>query len=731
MAFSSAAFIKTALPFEQNYQDRNPAPLFRRRFRLPAFRTASLAVCCLGAGYCWLNGRPVSQDLLAAPAGDYRRTLWYNVYDVAALLAPGDNVAALICGNSWYNETHPSPWHHNQAAWRDNPKFIFELTVDGQVVLSSNDSWLAKDQSPILFNQLRSGETYDARLADPDWNTLDCDESSWQPAIFDFTPPQGIFREYPCEPVRACAEYPAQSMQLTPDGRCIFDIGQNIAGFIRLRIQQAAGDRITIRYTEQLNPDLTLQLNHMDEFYPESPFQTDRLICDGSQLDWSPRFTYHGFRYIELSGVKNPDLSMVSGIFIHLDVPQTAGFECSDPVLNQLYQLGRMATLSNLQHVPTDCPTREKLGWANDAQSSAEQMMINFGTVRFFKKWLVDIQDSLREDGAVPGIIPTPAWGYEWGTGPVSSGVLFEVPYQIYLQTGDDQPLIQSLPYFRRHLAYLLSRAGDHGLIGFGLGDWAGPFDSLDSPPTPKELTDTVLTVKCLKIAVLAARRAGDLAAAAECEKEQSRLAVLLKAAYIKPDGTCTVHEQTAVAMLIVHGLYDHLAPLAAQLKQTVEEHDFHHYCGMVGLRHLYEALTLIGAPEYAYRIITARGYPSYTRWIEGGATTLWETWQPGNSKNHHMYSHFMAWLIRNLAGINPDPDMPGYARVLFSPVFLPDLDFCRGYCDTVHGRVAVDWQRINQAGSARIHLKISLPAGVTGVFRGQEFPAGEHEWDL
>jgi alpha-L-rhamnosidase len=354
-------------------------------------------------------------------------------------------------------------------------------------------------------------------------------------------------------------------------------------------------------------------------------------------------------------------------------------------------------------------------------------MIMNFGTKKFFEKWMVDIIDSIRPDGAIPGIIPTGGWGYEWGTGPVSSGVLFEIPYKIYLYTGDEGPLKNSLPAFARHLAYIAGRAEPDGLINYGLSDWAGPFDNLDGPPTPVKFTDSVLYVKFLKIALIAANLCSDMKEASTLELELNRMTALVKKTYLNEDGTCVVHEQTAVSMLIYHDIYDSLPPLATQLKKTVEEHQFHHNCGMVGLRHLYYALNKCNLQDYAYKIITAQGYPSYSPWIDGDATTLWETWQPGSSKNHHMYSDFMLWLMHTLVGISPVMDAPGFKKVAISPAFLPQIDFCKGYADTVHGKIEVEWKREMDG----ISVRMVIPRGVQGIWNGQCLDVGTHLFSI
>jgi alpha-L-rhamnosidase len=278
-----------------------------------------------------------------------------------------------------------------------------------------------------------------------------------------------------------------------------------------------------------------------------------------------------------------------------------------------------------------------------------------------------------------------------------------------------------------RHLHYLLNQAGDDGLIGFGLWDWAGPFDPPEPAPTPLKFTDTLLTIKFVKIARLAAKLAKDQNQSANLAEMEAKLTETFKHAFLNQDGTCKVHEQTAVAMLIYHEVHNGLAPLAAQLVQTVRDHDYHHYCGMVGLRHLYEALDRCGRPDIGYRILTASGYPSYRAWIDQDATTLWETWQPGSSKNHHMYSDFMSWLIKSLVGIRPTFDAPGFTEVDFCPSFIPQLDWCSGSCDTVRGTIELEWRRHGQM----IDVTISLPTGVKGRFHENKIEADTHHFQV
>jgi len=720
--FEKINFIKADMPFVREYdREKSPCVMFRKKFEIDDFKSAKVYVCGLGYGYYYINGKKITEDLFTAPVSDYNKTLWYNSYDVTEFLQKGENIFTVICGNGFYNEAIKTSWDHYNALWRDNPKFILNLEVDGETALVSNATWKCTADTPVVFNQLRSGEHFDSRLYDPKFNQLDFDDSSWGYAIIDNTPPKGSLRECLCEPIRECAEYKTIDIVQTEAKRYVFDIGQNISGYIRLKIKPEngkSGDKLIIKYSETVNDDYNLQYNGMTSgyFYPESEFMTDKFICNGEDFIWSPMFVYHGFRYIEITGIKNPDYDTVTGIFVHQDIKTISDFECSNESLNKLFKIGRMATYSNLFYMPTDCPTREKLGWANDAQASAEQMLTNFDIVNLFKKWNIDILDSMREDGSVPGIIPTGGWGYQWGNGPVSEGILFEVPYRIYWHTGDKSLLIQSLPYFERYFEFLESRKESDGLIDFGLDDWACP----EATKTPRKLINQVLLIKFLRIANMAAHFAGDKDLSEKYLAEANNAVKLFFDNYMNSDGTCKINEQTAVAMTIL-GVCAPSEPLKNQLKNLVENRDFHHNCGMVGLPHLYRALNACGLAEYAYKIITAKGYPSYTRWLDCGATTLWETWQPSNSKNHHMYSDFMSWIMKTLVGINIVE--AGYEKVEINPEFISELEFCRGHIDSPKGKIEVDWNRIDD----KIILEVTVPEKVIAVYNEKQLNAGKN----
>lgn len=722
--FEKSYFIKASQTFERDFTGFNHAPVFRKRFEVKDIQNAKLAVCGLGYGYYYINGIAVTEDKFTAPVSNYEKTLWYQVYDVTELLRVGENVIAVWCGNGWYNEEFRTSWNYDQASWRDDPKFILELEINGDICVVSDDTWKCQEDSAVWFNALRSGEYFDARKYEENWNHLEFDDGGWKKAIKDPEPPRGILRECLCEPIREKMVLSAKEIFQTDNGTLVYDFGQNISGYVRMHIRGEEGQVLTIRYAEEINEDRSRNLNEMTIHYPESEFQTDKFICSGKPITWSPKFTYHGFRYIEIEGLNSLEQAVVEAVFVHQDVDIRTEFECSDEFLNRLFHAGQMSTLSNMFYSMTDCPTREKLGWMNDAQASMDQILTDFCAENVMEKWLQDIEDAMREDGALPGIVPTSGWGYDWGNGPVSDGTLFELPYQIYRHTGNAEPLVNAYPFFMKYLNYMEACADEDGFVRFGLHDWAKPgFDTEEKDPdVPVEFINALLIREFVRIAMIAAEKAS--ISNEKLKDQYDKLTEQIKTNYILPDGTCSISAQTAVAMLICYDVYEDLAPLKRQLKQLIEEHEFRHDCGMVGLGRLYTALNKCGLQEYAYRIVTADGYPSYRKWFELGATTLWECWERRYSKNHHMYSSFMAWMVKTILGITQDEGSVGFKMVHVDPCFFAQLDYAKGCCNTVNGRLRVSWERDEK----KIRLCVDVPQGMTVYHGAQKLHDGMNE---
>lgn len=728
MPFNNAYFIKPDVPFDPTYRKKNPAPLFRKSLTIEKLpKKATLSICGLGYAYCYINGKRVTDDLFCAPVSDYRKTLWYVEYDVSELLSVGKNIISVICGNGWYNEEFTSSWNHNEAEWRDLPKFILNLDIDGKQSLVSDASWKCLPETAIVFNALRSGETFDARLYDEKAIDLEYDDSSWKNAVIDTNAPKGVFRKCSCEPIREHEVLSPKSVIQTAENKFVFDIGQNISGYIRLTAKGVCGQEITVRYAEVLDENNCREINHMDRFYKQSDIQTDRFICSGKELTWSPMFVYHGFRYIEIEGIHSADEVIVKAVFVHQAVRAKTEFECSDQNINALFRAGQISSYSNMFYLISDCPTREKMGWLNDIQMSCQQFCTDFFIEKLLKKWLVDIYDAQRDDGALPGIVPTPAWGYDWGNGPVSDGALFEIPYRLYIHSGDGAELVASLPYFERYLAYLKTLEVEDGHVSYGLDDWAPPHkDSV----VPSILINDVLRIKFYRIYELALKLDGR--STERLSRRIDELVSRAKADWIDGDGYCRVNELTAISMLIVHELYDDLKPLKSQLKKRFEQLNFHHNCGMVGMRHLPDAFNICGLEEYAMKLLTENGFPSYRNWLDAGATTLWEKWfldnsHGSNSRNHHMYSHFMSWLIETVLGLRHDKTDNSVPEFTLSPYYFEHLTYAKGSYLADNGKVSVHWEKSGDG----ILLTVTVEGDTSVSYKGQTLTAGTHEFTI
>ena len=724
MVFSKSSFIKTKFPFDRERlnEPTNIAPMYAREFFIDSLPwRATLNYCALGTGYVWINGKSVSDDLFPCPPSDYKSSLWYVSYDVTHLLREGKNKIVALCGNGFLNEDFFNTWSsHTLPEYRDNPKLILELDCDGEIALATDESWVYSDNSPYLLNRFRISTVYDARIPAPDSPRLDI--SKWDTVMLDDRAPTGVFRKVECEPIREHEILEPVCVTKTDDGKYLFDFGINSSGYVRIRTRQKSGDEILIRYSEELPFESDCFLNLSSVFYKGSDIFRDTLITSGEEIEWSTKLAYHGFRYAEISGIDMDSLISVSAVFVHQSVKRRSSFECSNKMLNRLFDMGIRATWSNMFYMPTDCPTREKYGWMNDAQSSSEQFLTNFHAESMLERWNIDIRDSFTDEYGFPPIVPTHGWGYTKGisrrlyNGPVSDGSAFEQVHRIYLHSGDKEPLIGNLPVFRKYFKFLSGKMNDEGFVNFGLHDWANPHGNQEVTPT--SLVNGFLYIKFARIAALAARLAGE--DPAEFEREEARTVNCLYNSYINPDGTCRVDGQTAVAMCIYFGVGNFEA-LKAQLMRLVEENNFHHDCGMVGLRYLYMALNKCSLEEYAYKIITAKGFPSYSDWIDIDATTLCEYWDNRGSKNHQMYSDFMSWLMKTVIGISPDENRPSFENIEVKPYFFEELDYAKGHYDAPFGRVSVEWHRVGE----QVELKITAPEAQRVFYLGRPLPAG------
>ena len=702
-------FIGFPKPLNKEFSYDSPAPLFRRHFEVKeTFISANLKICVLGLGEIYFNGEKISDELFISPFSDYKKTLWFNEYDITDKILQGQNLVAIALGNGFYNESLATGWDFDKAPWRDNPKFYFDLEIkysNGIEHILSDENWLCELQSsPYRFNEFRMGEIYDFNYS-AEWMNAAFDDSKWVNASIAENP-GGIMRKSPAPPIKEQKVYPCQELFKNQYGEWVFDFGQNMSGYVKLNTKQPKGTRLHIVYAEQLSDDFRRKDNYLAQYFYDGETQFSTVITGEKEIDWKPVFTYYGFRYVIISGFENePNQDTVNAVFVHQDVKSMGSFNCSNDFLNKLYNMSRMSTLSNLFNMPTDCPTREKLGWCNDAQASCEQMIQNFDMTDLYKKWLQDIMDAQKTDGDLPGIVPTNGWGYEWGSGPVSNGVLFEIPYRLYQYNGDKDTICDLYPTMCKYLEFLENQKYDTetGLFAYGLPDWAGPWPENECP-TPLEFICTVLYIRFCDIALIAARL---------LKKKEDEIALVDKRdkafnsfnqSYMLSDGRCRIEEQTAISLIIANGFYTELEPLKQQLINAIQKYDFHFHVGMLGIQYILPALDICNLNEAGYKLLTASGYPSYRIWVDDGATTLHEMFGNTMSCNHHMYSCVVAWFHNCILGIR---FQSGSNELVIKPAFLKELTFASGNYTTNYGTVSVSWKKIS---ATEIELYAEIP---------------------
>ena len=719
--FEGAVYIK-AQQMPSDFSLYDPIPLFRRKFEITGeIKEAILWLQAPSFAEVDCNGKSMTEDRFISAISDYRKILWYNRYNVPELLRTGTNVIGVMARNGFFNEPFDSAWHYQTVEWRDAPQFTLCLTVNGKRVLVSDGDWrVTREKSPIIYSHLRSGEYVDMRKWDDAWLTESYDDSDWQSAIERTAPVTGEFRPTLCQPVREVDCFTPVSITATKSG-CLVDFGVTISGYMEITLRSERGREIVFRYAEDKDEDLRPKYNNMDKpvFYCESPFHINRLIASGGTDTFKPLFCYHGFRYVLIEGLADePSLSSMRAYFVHQDVARRSQFESGNEVLNYIYRAGIRSTYSNLFWSLTDCPTREKLGWANDAQYSIEQTLINFDILPLYDKWFEDLKSSMKENGALPGIIPSPDWGFT--NRPVCDCLLYELPYRIYLYTGDSYMLTDAIPYFERYARYREEKLSSEELF-FGLGDWLG---YASSKLVSKRFVQEFFPLKALKITAFAHRLAetqsdeGDIKYKEKCQ--------IFIDQYLDENDRCVFDEQSSCAMMLEGGLYRDRQVLADQLIATVERDGYVLTSGMVGVRYLYDALSHIGRADIAYRVIT-ESEPGYKTWYKNGATTLWECWAGENdgSHNHHMFSGVIAWFYKALLGLAPSEWAAGFARIEFCPCFVREIGFVRGEAQTVRGSIAAQWEWKGDG----FYYVVAVPDGVEAYFRGLRLTEGRNEF--
>ncbi|MFJ6569409.1 alpha-L-rhamnosidase [Streptomyces sp. NPDC091292] len=688
-----------------------PATQLRHAFRLPGKKVAQarLYVTALGHYEAHLNGQRVGRDQLAPGWTDYRRRVQYQTYDVTKLVRGGDNAIGAHLGVGWYagNIASFGPHHYG-----DRPALLAQLEVvhqDGtRTVVVSDTGWHAT-AGPITSADMMAGEDYDARRETPGWTRAGYDASAWQPVE-----PAGTITAEPVAeidgPVRVTQELATRKVTQPRPGVHVFDLGQNMVGTVRLRVSGKAGTTIRLRHAEVLNPDGTLYTANL-----RSARATDTYTLKGGGEEvYEPRFTFHGFRYVEVTGHPGtPRASAVTGRVMHTSAPFTFDFSTDVPMLNQLHGNITWGQRGNFLSIPTDTPARdERLGWTGDINVFAPTAAYTMESARFLTKWLQDLRDAQASDGGITDVAPFVGYVGKGAAGWGDAGVT--VPWALYQAYGDTRVLEDSWDSILKWLDYLKNNSTGHLRPASGYGDWLNIDDE-----TPK---DVIATAYYAHSADLTARIAKVLG------KDPAPYTALFgvvrdafRAAYVSDTGRIKGDTQTAYVLSLSMDLLPEAlrAPAADRLVSLIEARQWHLSTGFLGTPRLLPVLTETGHDDVAYRLLHQKTFPSWGYPIERGATTMWERWdsiRPDgtfqdagmNSFNHYAYGSVGEWMYAHIAGIAPGE--PGYRHIVIRPRPGGEVRRARSRFTSLYGPIAVEWK----AGRGTFELDCTVPVNTT-----------------
>ena len=688
-----------------------PAPQFRKSFLLNK-RTKQARLYISGVGYNvpYLNGERVGDHVLDPAFTRYDKTVFYSTYEVTKQIQSGENVLGVVLGNGWYNMFDKAVWGFDHAPWRADAAVKAQLEIvfeDGsKQIISSDETWKVSP-GPIVFNSIRLGEYYDATKETKGWNTIGFDDKQWYEPLL-VSGPLGKLKAQMIEPIRIRERIKPVSIGSPAPGVYIFNLGRNIAGFAELKINAPKGTAITLRYGEVLYENGNLNQEKISRYSVNKNFQTDKYICKGEGLEtWHPEFVYHGFQYIEVTGLATkPDLESITGLIVNTDLESVGNFSCSNEMFNKIQQSTLNSYLGNFHGYPTDCPQREKNGWTGDAHLAAEVGLYNFKAQNAYSKWLKDFSDEQRPSGEVPAIIPTSGWGYAWGNGPAWDNAMVLIPWYLYQYSGDQRILEQMYPNIKKYVDYLTTKANNH-ILSIGLGDWV-PVKTT----TPIEVTSTAYYYVDAFLISKMATLLGKKEDAAKYQELSKKIKQAFNDKFYKGNGMYDKGSQTALSTVLYQGLATDENLTTNALASAVKAADDHLDCGILGTKYLLHALADNGKPDLAYKIINQRTYPGWGYWMEQGATTLWENWDGSDSRNHIMFGDVSAWFYKNLGGISPDDAQPGFKQINFKPYFAPDLNWAKSSHQSMYGEIISDWRR---EGNSIIYT-INIPSNTTGL---------------
>ena len=724
------------------------APLLRKTFTLEKECTeAELLITGIGFYRLFVNGCELTRGLLSPYICDAGRIVEFDKYDISPYLTVGENVIGIILGSGFRAPIAGFPVSLVSCA-RGDVMCALVCTVDGERF--ECDSSFRTHTSPILMNDLRYGEHYDARLEKETegWTEAGFDDSDWGYAVpcdmprgeqrLCIAPP--IKLRYTLEPVKIWRE----------DDAFVYDFGQNGAGLLCLHTDIPEGRKISVEFAEYLmdgrfyNETISGGSPRTEEY----PFGSQNYIyvSKGGEQHYKPSFSYQGFRYAKVHGIS--EVEATKDLFTYdvmsSNVRERGSFKCDNEILNALQKMTREATHSNLFHIPTDCPHREKNGWTADAAVSAVHFLLNLECEDLLTEWMHSVVAAMASDGSLPGCVPVaPELFYDSWNGPGWDSVICEVPYRLMELRDDLRSERAAAPAIFRYLAYTLTKRDVRGLVSFGLHDWMPPHDTVKAP---RELTDTLTCLDIARKAALLYHRLGMAELSEFCLNIARGYKKAVREHLVDLDtcvaaGSC----QTSQSMAINFGVFekDELPRAHEALRRFVHEVDCHVDCGVLGMRQIFRALSEGGDTDLAYKMIVNPTAPSYADMVQRGESTLAEDFnalgERINSRNHHFLGDISAWFIDTVCGIRVNPQMEsslreglirgsfpsfdGASRVDVVPHMIAELDFAEARHETPYGDVKISLKRVTDKW---INVKVT----VTGSLHGRILPPEDYHFD-
>ncbi len=719
-----ADWIKSSIWFSEVY---HPSPMFRKEFNLgKQIASARLYITSMGLYEAEINGEKVGDQVLTPGWTSFHSRVQYQTYDVTGMLSTGANAMGVTLGNGWYRAFRGFRPNAEKLG-KESLDLLAQLEVtytDGtKEVVLTDESWKSS-MGPIRRSVIYDGETYDARLEMPGWSKAGFDDSDWK-GTEEVRNDKNLIVYPASDPMRKLEELTPIEILVTPEGDTVVDMGQNMVGWIRLKVDCPKGTTITLRHAEVLDKEGNFYIKNL-----RSAKQTNTYICKGGgQEVYEPYFTFQGFRFVDISGYPGEvTKDMLTGVVVNSDLEKTGSFTCNDSLINQLQHNIVWGQKGNFVDVPTDCPQRdERMGWTGDCQAFAPTACYNMNCAGFYTKWLRDLAVDQHEDGAVPHVIPN-VLGRGGAHGWQDAATI--VPWTVYQWYGDVRILEEQYESMKALVEYMRTQAGDAYIwkpTERQFGDWLA-FATIRSDypgaTTDKDLLASAYFYHSTNIVRKTAKILGKDEVARDYEELMGKIKEAYANEYITPNGRMSSNTQTAYVVALSFGLIPNSLEEVAAKRLAADVNTFGHLTtGFLGTPDLCHVLTKYGYLDEAYKLLYNTNYPSWLYPVTQGATTIWERWdgqKPDgsfqnagmNSFNHYAYGAVGDWLYRKVAGIDIDPAVPGFKSIIIKPHPGSEMNYVIATHDTPYGKVSSAWE----IKEGKFTLTVNIPVNTTAT---------------